>query len=350
MEIKAGDKVKFLNEQGGGIIIKLIDSRQALVEIEDGFEIPVLLSNLVKTESTGEKSGGFDRKNQQSGKPSFSIPEKPSVVIAAPAAKKSEPLKVNDFPKPLFAFVPLSPKLESETARFELFLLNEGDYYLYYTVALERFGRLQLHEKGELEPEMKVSLGVFAHHDLLKINNLMLDFLVYKQVEYKAQKPLHYEIHLKELNLLRISNFRVNEYFYENAYIVDCSGNTENALYDLKAIIETKQADLPKTEAKAKPQNPDIEEIDLHIEEILENTSGLTPGEILDAQMARFTTSLEGAVKAKTKRIVFIHGVGNGKLKFEVRKTLDNKYPELQYQDASFAEYGFGATMVLTGK
>jgi len=93
-----------------------------------------------------------------------------------------------------------------------------------------------------------------------------------------------------------------------------------------------------------------IEEIDLHIESIVDDHSNMSNGEIINTQMARFTTALEGARIGKTKKIVFIHGIGNGKLRYELRKTLDNKYPDLQYNDASFAEYGFGATMVILKK
>ncbi len=44
--------------------------------------------------------------------------------------------------------------------------------------------------------------------------------------------------------------------------------------------------------------------------------------------------------------MVFIHGVGNGKLKYEIHKLLDTRFAGLKYQDASFKEYGFGATLV----
>lgn len=92
---------------------------------------------------------------------------------------------------------------------------------------------------------------------------------------------------------------------------------------------------------------PDVEEVNLHIQHILPDYKDLTSGEILEAQMARFTTALEGAIRHKQKRIVFIHGKGAGKLKYELRKTLENNYPRLRFQDASFKEYGFGATMVI---
>ncbi len=87
--------------------------------------------------------------------------------------------------------------------------------------------------------------------------------------------------------------------------------------------------------------------MDLHIETLIDDHQGISNGEILEIQMGRFQTALKTAIIHKTKRIVFIHGVGNGKLKHEIRRTLDRKHPDLKYQDASFREYGYGATMVI---
>ena len=95
-----------------------------------------------------------------------------------------------------------------------------------------------------------------------------------------------------------------------------------------------------------KPQDTAIEEVDLHIEELIDNPKSYSSGQILEIQMARFKVALEGGIKGKTRKMVFIHGVGNGKLKHELRKELEKNYPKLRYQDASFREYGYGATMV----
>jgi dsDNA-specific endonuclease/ATPase MutS2 len=72
----------------------------------------------------------------------------------------------------------------------------------------------------------------------------------------------------------------------------------------------------------------------------------LSEGEILNNQLNRFYSALDKAIQGNIKEIVFIHGLGNGKLKYEIRKAIDTKYPDLTYQDASFKEYGFGATLV----
>jgi dsDNA-specific endonuclease/ATPase MutS2 len=102
--------------------------------------------------------------------------------------------------------------------------------------------------------------------------------------------------------------------------------------------------DLKKKEIESVPP---AEEVDLHIHHILPDCENLTPGEILEAQMARFTTALNGAIRNRQKKIVFIHGKGEGKLKYEIRKKLESDYPRLTFQDASFKEYGYGATLVI---
>jgi len=48
MKFKVGDRVRFLNDQGGGIVTKVISSSLVNVRIEDGFEIPTVVSELIK--------------------------------------------------------------------------------------------------------------------------------------------------------------------------------------------------------------------------------------------------------------------------------------------------------------
>jgi dsDNA-specific endonuclease/ATPase MutS2 len=66
----------------------------------------------------------------------------------------------------------------------------------------------------------------------------------------------------------------------------------------------------------------------------------------VNLQLNYFRNYLDLAIKDHIKNIVFIHGVGNGTLKGEIRKTLDEMYPKLSYSDASMAKYGVGATEI----
>ena len=71
---------------------------------------------------------------------------------------------------------------------------------------------------------------------------------------------------------------------------------------------------------------------------------------MLDIQMERFRSEMEAAIRNGTKRIVFIHGLGQGTLKSELRRELGTRYKKYDVQDASFREYGYGATMVILRK
>jgi hypothetical protein len=47
VKFKVGDKVKFLNDTGGGVVSGIIDNKLVNVRIEEGFDVPVLISELV---------------------------------------------------------------------------------------------------------------------------------------------------------------------------------------------------------------------------------------------------------------------------------------------------------------
>ena len=90
-----------------------------------------------------------------------------------------------------------------------------------------------------------------------------------------------------------------------------------------------------------------IVEVDLHIGSLLDDTTGLGNKEMLDIQMKAFHETMSAYRKHTGSKIVFIHGKGEGVLRQNILKELKTKYKGCVYQDASFKEYGFGATMVI---
>ena len=71
---------------------------------------------------------------------------------------------------------------------------------------------------------------------------------------------------------------------------------------------------------------------------------------MLKIQLDTFRKEMDLAIATGVKKIVFIHGVGDGVLKNELRRELGRKYAKYPFQDASFREYGFGATMAVLRK
>ena len=96
-----------------------------------------------------------------------------------------------------------------------------------------------------------------------------------------------------------------------------------------------------------KTGNPDEIEIDLHIEELIDSHRGMSNTQILAVQMANFQRELNIAIRKKARKLIVIHGVGEGVLRTEIRRELLYSYPEFEFHDASYRKYGYGATEIL---
>ena len=103
---------------------------------------------------------------------------------------------------------------------------------------------------------------------------------------------------------------------------------------------------IPRQIVKKKPTNSAILEIDLHTTELLDNTNGLSNADMLTYQLGKFREVMDQYALNNGQKIVFIHGKGDGVLRKAIEKDLKTHYKQHYFQDASFREYGFGATMV----
>ena len=86
--------------------------------------------------------------------------------------------------------------------------------------------------------------------------------------------------------------------------------------------------------------------VDLHINALLDSTAGMTPSDILNYQLEKVRNTIFEYKTQKGKKIVFIHGKGEGVLRQAVIHELRYRFKNMPYQDASFQEYGYGATQV----
>ena len=88
-------------------------------------------------------------------------------------------------------------------------------------------------------------------------------------------------------------------------------------------------------------------EVDLHIGQLVESTAGMDNAAMLQHQLKIYSETMQAYRGAKGQRIVFIHGKGEGVLRKAILDDLRLHYPKCESQDASFQQYGFGATMVI---
>lgn len=112
---------------------------------------------------------------------------------------------------------------------------------------------------------------------------------------------------------------------------------------------ETKQA---SNGLWGQPEKTTISEVDLHIENLLDTTAGMTNHEIVQYQLSACRSFIQQSIEKKRKKIVLIHGKGQGVLKGEIRQYLngiqDHSPIRVDYHDADYQRYGIGgATEVI---
>lgn len=108
---------------------------------------------------------------------------------------------------------------------------------------------------------------------------------------------------------------------------------------------------LKQIEAKTKLSKFDsskdaVYELDLHMHELLDRYEYMTNGQRLEYQMQRCRAFVREAVERKYRKVILIHGVGEGVLRTEIHKYLDS-LDRVEYHDAPYRTYGYGATEVI---
>jgi hypothetical protein len=104
----------------------------------------------------------------------------------------------------------------------------------------------------------------------------------------------------------------------------------------VKIVDDLKSAKRPKQRL----------EIDLHIEELVDTTHGMTNFEMLSIQLSAFEDALEEAIRNHQLSLIVIHGVGKGKLKDEIHSILKS-VPEVDFFQSEWnPKYGYGATEI----
>lgn len=376
---KVGDTVRFLNATGGGVITKIVD-RLAYVE-ENGFETPVLLNELVVVLPAGHTPQGpkgaklmFDQQAFDSGRK----PEPEPAPEAAPAPPAA-PLKVEetahgDKLNLALAFEPADIKHLSETS-FNAVLVNDSNYFLYFTFSTRSAEARgwTLRFDGRVAPNELIDLAVVERAKLPDYENVALQCVAYKadkEFEMKAPVAMRRRLDLKKFYKLHC--FRPGLYFdtpvleipivaddhpcepvkIDPVTIASAMGGDAKGGDPRKQLSEKYRVDSGRKgkRQKAPADNPtrllEPIEVDLHIHELTDTTAGMESADMLAMQL----DTVRGVMKANSRRIgqkiIFIHGKGDGVLRNKVRDLLRRDYPKAELQDASFREYGFGATLV----
>lgn len=390
-----GDKVRFLNTTGGGKIAGFQGKDLVLVCDDDGFEIPTLRSEIVVVEtdnynlvrkpvpskeraSTSESDGlshtsikaalaayAAAANGGENGAPEQELLEDESEPADKEITFQPRPLERRGADQVNFyiGFLPVDSRALSQT-EFEVYLINDSNLYVRFLLLTQEGEQYSLRHEGLVLPNQKLLLDTIGHADLPQWERLTFQLLAYKTDKpFALKSPQNITLRVDGTKFYKLHSFAASDFFNDPALVrplvsedrpaqsVSIAAETvEEALITPEVVRQSaerlKQQPARATDKSVTLDRNAIVEVDLHADVLLDSTRGLTPTDILMMQIKAFHDTMRQYAKDKGRRIVFIHGKGEGVLRVTLLKELKNHYRHCTHQDASFCEYGFGATMV----
>lgn len=377
--MKIGDKVRFLSEVGGGRVSGFQGKDIVLVEDEDGFEIPTSVRDVVVVEQDDYAMGKMisakmeaqqkaeehaatelhqDSRsiksilNDHDEQTDMHVDEYDAadreITFRAPVQEREGGNKLSAY----LAFVPVDIKEITHT-RFETYVVNDSNYYIHYSYLVAEGNAWTLKSVGEVEPNTKLFIEELGREVLNDMGRIGVQLTAYKKDKPFLLKPaIDVQFRIDPVKFYKLHVFEENEFFEQPSLLFTIVDNDEVArplVVDSKRLKEQMYKDekIIAHEGKKKRQKDDgTLVIDLHADELLETTAGMNAADILHYQLDVFKKTMDENKKKKGQKIVFIHGKGEGVLRHALVHELNYRYKSCTYQDASFQEYGYGATQV----
>lgn len=348
MRFKKGDKVRFLNDVGGGVVVATLDARTYMVRNEEGFELPTAEAELL-----------LDMPIEKAMEGAAPIPPVRGPEVAhAPAAEKTSaqiPLQGQSHGG-VGLYVGFQAEDESDPAEgpFRVYVINASRYSCFVTLSRMQGVLATTFFAGRLAPSAARQVKTIAVHELEEYRKVLLQAAYYSATPNELPPMEASELTVNPARFSRPGSFQENPFLPCSLLLISVRDTQREAMLQSLVAERVEQAKAEKT-VESKPSRPKPTEhqeqvvIDLHMHALTDvDDKGVSARDMLTYQLRRFEHAMDDALaNPHVRRVVAIHGVGNGRLRSEVVRVIRSKYPACEYQDASFKEYGYGATMVM---
>ncbi len=309
---KVGERVRFLHENQEGVIQNILGPNLLEVLVDDFLELEVGPNEIVKIHS-------------EEG------------VLLAPD------VDVNlEKPRPENRKAVHSPPslavLRKSGKEYEFWITNESTDEIIFAIYLRIKDKYQGLGAGTVPPGEKQFIEKLTSENFHRANLISVQMIRYPHAgRIYPIPPFSMEINCKK------------EIFNKASTPVASLGNLGWEFY----LEEKKAFSIPKSDfIRIKDEDKPVRSMrppvvfDLHIDKLVDNPAEIDTRNILLVQMEHFEQRLSEARLAGEDQVVFIHGVGVGKLKQEIRRQLREYDFVIRYGPADPLEYGNGATVV----
>ncbi|MCF6170301.1 MAG: DUF2027 domain-containing protein [Bacteroidales bacterium] len=351
MRFKIGDKVNFLNENGGGTITAIVDQRLVKIETGDGFEMPVLSSDLI----LDFRAQPPEEKYEVSGFAATTKASEPETETAEEFITEINPWGSIQEEKGIYlAFEPHEQQWLL-TGEIDVHLINHTENDILYSLFMQRDGQIKGIDFSSVPKNSKIVIDTIGRDHIEHWTKGYLQVLLHSDLPEKIYLPVHTVIDIKANRFFKEGSFQPNTLIQGKALIISIA-----TLSELQAATDTELERKYGQKMKAAIAEPvkekplidkhrtdmDTAVIDLHIGEVVDNIAGLSSRDMFNIQLDYFRKTLESAIKNDYRKITYIHGVGNGVLKNAIINEMEN-YDALENRMASISKFGVGAVDVL---
>lgn len=331
-----GDKVRMVRAKEQGVITQFLSGNQVEIEIEDGFRIPVMRSEVVVVSPMEA-----ERLLKPVGNVTPQAPRGP-IILSNQGI--------------YMAFVAQNDRGDGPR-EFAVYLVNNTDWDMPYTLNEERGSVINGLQSGVLKPRSQAKLtDYYSFSTLDNWPTFLFQGIWFRAAKVSFRPPL-----VKRLKC-RAQTFHASK---KTVPVLNAPGHLFQLDADEKEATPNPATTKPTValsaeeiknqmlKAKTDPTIPLSFErpsavVDLHVEALLPNGPGSRQaGELLDLQLETFEKMIENAIATGMSEITFIHGVGSGTLRTELHRRLGRHAHVKYFEDAQKQKFGYGATKVV---
>ncbi len=310
MKFKPGEFVRFVEEKREGYITRIIDDQTIAVTDDDGFEIPVLASQVTRVH--GHESP-VDTTNDMRKPPQQEFISR-GIFLAVQSDKKIR-----------------------QVVRFHL--VNKTSFELMCVLISEDKGKYRGEFRGIVEPTSGTIVYTASLPEIDRWPKIHIQLLRFSSEPGELSQPIEFT-----------EKFRAKDFSGKMQSVEFVDGPCWVFEMDpVHPVIDPEKLRESFFKPEKEKQGIDIpgREIDLHIEKIRPDHQFLNPSVILNIQLDHFRKKLDAAIVHRISPVIFIHGTGNGTLRSEIHKSL-GKHPQVRtFKDAYKEKFGYGATEVI---
>jgi hypothetical protein len=322
-----------------------------------------------RTENYGEVTtllpGNIIQVKLDGGLGHIPIPEEALEVVGrepekgpAPPPQEISNAEVSEDNGVQLAFDPMTNN-EAEPVAFEVYLLNSTPHKIIYEVKAMTHADRRWAKVGQLAPYGKKRLDVVEYRWLNEKLSCEVDVRTvlpggtgprhFQKVNIKGQQFFGKFVEVPEL-------YREAHLYLVFPLLKQPDGAPAAAPNGptLKALTKEQMARQPAKIEHVKVERTNLRAkldfdntIDLHLESLVRDPDSVPHNQVLTTQLKYFENYLQMALKMGVDNIFVIHGVGDGILKREIHKLLEQTKYVRKFKNEYHEKYGFGATEVI---